>query len=210
MDVDSFRFLVEDALEQYSDSVPFSRVYESINLQNARRITLDENFDEELKRKPDYLSEVHPIRSQGSVYGYFANVHYGRGYSSNYQSVELSDPTHAPWDYNHETGLLVVSYSAFYKVRAVYRHLLEEIEDTNTGDFTYCIKTMSLRDQAFIKLLQGKFLLGLGKSRRAFTLNDLPILMDASEIVSEGKEMVEEAENEIQEKYKKIRLSYGG
>ena len=54
------------------------------------------------------------------------------------------------------------------------------------------------------------FMIGIGRSRRAFTLNDLPILMDAGEIVSEGRELYREVIEEELPKYQKFHLSYGG
>jgi hypothetical protein len=51
--------------------------------------------------------------------------------------------------------------------------------------------------------------LGVGRSRRAFTLNDLPIIMDASEIVQEGRELYKEVIEEELPKYQKFYLAYG-
>lgn len=208
LDVDSFRELVEDALDIYSDSVPYSKKYTK-NLSGSRQITLDENFDTDMARKPDWLSEVHPIRTTGMLYGYYPNTIYGWGYASKYQSEALNDPVTAPWDYNKDSGLLVVPYSGYYKIRAVWRHIIEETTDAD-GNKTYIVKTISGRDQAFLKLCQAMFMIGIGRSRRAFTLNDLPILMDASEIVSDGRELYQEVIEQDLPKYQKFHLSYGG
>lgn len=208
LDVDSFRELVEDALDIYSDSVPYSKAYRK-DLTGARQITLDENFDTDIGRKPDWLSEVHPIRSTGTVYGYYPSTVYGWGYGSHYQSDSLSDPVQAPWSFDKDSGELVVPYSGFYKIRAVWRHTIEERFDDN-GDPEFFVSTLGNRDQAFIKLCQAMFMIGVGRSRRAFTLNDLPIIMDAADIVSEGRELYKEVIDEELPKYQKLHLAYGG
>ena len=41
----------------------------------------------------------------------------------------------------------------------------------------------------FINLCTGKFMIALGRSRRAFTLNELPFQMDTAEMVGEGQEL---------------------
>jgi hypothetical protein len=208
LDVDNFRELVEDALDIYSDQVPFSREYEK-DLTGSRNLTLDETFDPELGRKPEWLSEVHPIRTTGTFYGHYLNSHNRSGYGSQYSTTELSEPTIAPWKYNKESGKLTVPYSGFYKIVGVYRHTIEKTQD-DSGNMTWTVNTIGNRDQAFIKLCQAMFMIGIGRSRRAFTLQDLPILMDAAEIVSEGRELYKEVIDEELPKYQKFHLAYGG
>ena len=58
-------------------------------------------------------------------------------------------------------------------------------------------------------LVRGMFLKGIGRSRRAFTLNELPILMDAGDLISEGEALVEKAEQQMQN-HQKFRLASGG
>ena len=53
--------------------------------------------------------------------------------------------------------------------------------------------TLNINEGEFINLILGKFLQAVGRSRRAFTLQDLPITTDAEELVSEGKEIYLEA-----------------
>jgi hypothetical protein len=207
LDVDSFRELVSDALDIYSDSVPFVDE-RTLNLQGTRQITLNESVYEELDRSPDWVSECYPVRSTGTIYGYYPHQVYGYGYASYYQSEELSDPVQAPFKFDKKTKLLVVPYNGFYNVKACFRHEIQE-EEIDNGKLQYVVKTITNKDQAFIKLCQAMFMIGVGRSRRAFTLNDLPIIMDAAEIVSEGRELYKEVIEEELPKYQKFYLSYG-
>ena len=63
----------------------------------------------------------------------------------------------------------------------------------------YDLPGITHRDHRFLKLMQGRFMQALGRSRKAFTLNDLPITSDAAEMVSSGKEIETEAITEINE-----------
>ncbi len=186
IDVDSFRILVEDALAIYNKAYPFTKQY-SIEIIYPRSVVLDENFDKEMGRSPDWVSEVTPIRYLGNSYNMGMRT----------TDTFLIDPIEAPWDYNKHTKLLTVPYSAFYKIVLCYYHQIDSKFDEITGETVYDIKTISAQDGIFFKLLQGMFLTGIGRSRRAFTLNDLPITVDASEMASEGKELIDEAKEEI-------------
>ena len=202
IDVDSFRILVEDALADYTKAVPYSCDY-TLNLNNSRNFTFPEDFDETLLRRPDWLSEVTPISSFGSFQSILT---YQR---PEYRAVEVIDPIQAPWDYNVKTHLLVVPYSSFYKVVGVYDHIIVETFNNGTGETDFTVPTINLRDQLFFQLLRGMFLQGIGRSRRAFTLSDLPIVMDADQLVSDGVEM----ENDAKEKLNNVQhfhLAYGG
>jgi hypothetical protein len=63
----------------------------------------------------------------------------------------------------------------------------------------YDIPHITSRDHRFLKLVQGRFMQALGRSRKAFILNDLPITSDAPEMVSTGKEIEKEAIDEMNE-----------
>lgn len=51
------------------------------------------------------------------------------------------------------------------------------------------IDSLSANDNLFIDLLVGRFMMSLGRSRRAFVLNDLSFNTDADSMYSEGKEL---------------------
>lgn len=192
IDPDNFRILVEDALAKYSGYVPHTYAHPDLDLNASRSFTFPEDYEPTLKVAPDWLSEVTPVSSFGSIGGVFVN----RESQQNRYGTdsELINPVLAPWDFNKRTKVLTVPYSSFYNVISVYHHRVQKIE----GEEEYEVRTMDIQQHNFFKLLQGMFLQGIGRSRRAFTLSDLPILMDADTLVSEGENIVEKTEEKLQ------------
>lgn len=66
-------------------------------------------------------------------------------------------------------------------------------------DANRVIPTLSLADHKFINLCVGRFMMTVGRSRRAFTIDELPISTDAAELVSEGKEIYDAAVDEVKQ-----------
>lgn len=202
IDVDSFRILVEDALAEFNGFSPIDKTYNDVSFLGARSMTLDEDFDPAIGRAPSWLSIVRPIRSSSG--GYFP---YGKHRNSPH--TELIDPIEAPWDFDIQSKILTVPFSDIYKITAVYDHVIVETDDPNSpGNILYSVPSITYQDLDFFRLLQGMFLQSIGRSRRAFTLNDLPILMDADTIASEGTELIEKAIEGLQD-IQKIRLAWG-
>jgi hypothetical protein len=202
IDVDTFRILVEDALADYSKAVPYECDYD-LNMNASRNYVFPNDFDPVLLRSPDWLSEVTPISSFGSLHTVF-----GHRQSSDSYCSEVIDPIEAPWVFNSKTKNLTVPFSANYKVTACYKHRIVATLNTSTGETDFTIPTITIDDQIFFRFLQGKFLQGIGRSRRAFTLSDLPIIMDADQMVSDGVEMVDRA-NEDMNNVQKFHLAFG-
>jgi len=198
IDIDSFRILVEDALSEYSGFVPYEKPY-TMDFNSQRNFTFPDGWDTDLNRSPDWIAEATPINSFGSINTIL-------NYSGSPQNA-LIDPIQAPWDYNKVNKTLTVPYSAFYKVVACYEH--EIVSEVIDGVTVYSVPTIDRKDQPFFDLLKGMFLQGIGRSRRAFTLNDLPILMDAETLASEGDEIMERALEGLQAD-QKFYLAFGG
>jgi len=55
------------------------------------------------------------------------------------------------------------------------------------------IESLNEFDSNFLNLIIGKFLMTVGRSRRAFVLNDIPFNMDADQLYSEGKDLYDSA-----------------
>lgn len=192
IDVDSFRILVEDALAIYSKASPHVENY-NINLVNRRQFLWTAEFDKLGREKPDWLSEVTPVRNADIPY--FSSLNTGQYDAHTNQHVEIIDPLEAPWDWDEFNKLLTVPFSSTYKIIACYRHKVTVIEN-DVGN--YEVTTIDEYDNVFFKILQGMFLQGLGRSRRAFTMNDLPILMDADQMAGDGEKLLEDAKDELQ------------
>lgn len=194
LDIHRFRIIVKDALSTYSRANPYDEhIYYKTGAQ--RRIRLDENTVKSLTGKdylgvPDWVSDAAPMRLYGlNPYLVFKNLDPRR-------NSELVDKTQMPWTYRKPDLYLPVS--AEWDIHAVWNHRIVEREDDIDG-FIYEVPTLEEYDcEIFLKLLQGLFLQGIGRSRRAFTMNDLPIIMDGAEIAAEGVELEKEAIEELE------------
>ena len=63
----------------------------------------------------------------------------------------------------------------------------------------YDLPNITYLDYKFLKLVQGRLMQALGRSRKSFILNDMPVTSDAAEMVSIGKELEQEAMTEMYE-----------
>ena len=181
--------LLEDALSIYSKASPFEREY-TIKFVD-RQFTFTEDFDDTLKQLPDWISEATPIVGGAnplySPYGQFG---------ANQSYSHLSEPLQALWKW--ASPKLVVNFSGSWEVNCCYRHKIIETKDEVTFEPVYDVPTITTHDHVLFQLLQGMFLQGIGRSRRAFTLNDLPIVMDADTLASEGETLIDKAMENLQ------------
>lgn len=204
IDIDTFRMLVEDALAIYSKASPHVETYK-VDLVNKRQFIWNETFDKQGRERPDWISEVTPMRNASIPY--FSSLNQGQYNGGINRYTEIIEPLESPWDWNVSEKTLTVPYSATYKIIACYRHRITTFQNNN-GEDVYEVKTVDEYDNVFLKILQGMFLQGLGRSRRAFTMNDLPIVMDADQMASEGQQILEEAKEDLQN-VQKAYLAYG-
>lgn len=205
VNVDSFRFLIDDALAIYNKACPFIKEYQQ-RVDFPRHFDFTATYDQELGRVPDWLSEVTPVNFvSGSPFG--GRNEYNIASHPSYGNPELIDPIQAPWIYTKPR--LTVERSANYAITAVFNHKCENSgRFTDTGDSIYHVKTITTEDNLFFDLLQGMFMIGIGRSRSAFTHSDLPILIKGDELVSDGKDMVALAKEELKTR-QMFRLSMG-
>lgn len=75
-------------------------------------------------------------------------------------------------------------------------------DETVNKPKNYEILTITDDDIRFFKLLTARFMKGLASSRRAFTMTDIPLLTDATDLMSDAKAMEEEVKKELQENQK--------
>ena len=59
------------------------------------------------------------------------------------------------------------------------------------------IQTIDIENQKFMSLVAARFMITLGRSRRAFLLNDLPFQMDADMLITEGQDLYERTMQDI-------------
>lgn len=194
LNVDPFKVLVEMCLGIYNGYVPITKhLFKEITAPRQYTFT-DMNTPEGI---PEWISKIQPIRISGVV------PYYLKEYNVSKQTAIKEE---LPFEYRQP--VLTVVVAAEYDILAVYNHKLTYIDDSDQREWE--IKTVSDNEDEFIDLVTAKFLIGLGRSRRAFTVQDLPLLTDASDLVSEGKEMEEAAMEELKEEKGRWYLAWGG
>ena len=97
------------------------------------------------------------------------------------------------WSYK-KPELYLKFPSNYYTYSYIVAH--EYVHDDNTDKCG--IDSLTLSDTYFLNLLIGKFLMTIGRSRRAFVINDLPFNMDSEQLYNEGKELYDNAVQIIQ------------
>jgi hypothetical protein len=190
MEVDFVRFktLVDRVIGVYNGYSPVD-FHEFIKIVGGRQYKFTKS-NTKYGQVPKKISDLIPIRILGAVpYGFQLNQ------SLNFQYMEKGM---MPYDYrlsiDGNEGILTVPFNADFDCHAIYNH---ELVKTGKDPQSWDVKTLGDNDDEFIDLLVAKFLIAVGRSRRAFTLNDLPITTDAAELVSEGKELEDKAMQDL-------------
>lgn len=201
INIDAFRLLVEDSLAIYNRISPSDKLYNK-EIYYPRQLDWSLHIDPEFGRVPDWISSADPMRyGGGSIGGILLREAQLNG------NNELIDPILSPWRYTKP--VLTVAHSARYEIRAVYDHTIEEIKnDDPSKPSNFVIKTISVKDQGLLDHIRAGFLQGVGRSRRAFTLSELPITMDADQIVADGVDLEEKSMERMQD-FQKFFLTYG-
>lgn len=174
-----FLFLVKNSLGVYSKYHP---------IEQKSNITTSGKYYEFLVSIPTFVTSIVPVVVTGLPYYIFEQFRGDLGTHS-----EDLNPHTFVWDYRKPR--LYTQYEGTFDITTIHDH---EITQDSAGD--YEILTITPADDLFLRHLTGLFLIGLGRLRRAFTLNEIPITLDASELVSEGQEMVREALEQMQDR----------
>lgn len=188
INIDSFRILVEDALSIYNKASPYDK---TVTLDFGGRFRCFDGTEEEfleVGRIPDWIAKATPILnySTGQNPNFLAPA-----FSFNNQS--LHEPIEALHKYHKPK--MTVNISGDWEVICVWNHKVEKIGTTGNE---YEVKTITVEDMVFFDLLKAMFLQGIGLSRRAFTMDNLPLAMDADALVSDAETQLTTAKEELQ------------
>lgn len=187
---DVFASMIEPALGIYNQYCPFEYFF-PISLISTRQFTFTDNSTP--YGIPEFISDAIP-------YGNLENINLTLFESKQNTSGKM----YRPFIYRKPT--LTVACSADYDVHGVFRHKMVKIlVDDN---YIYDLPSINSCDFNFIRLAKSKFLGALGRSRRAFTLSDLPITNDSMDMVSEGEALEEKTIEDLRENHHKFYLAW--
>jgi len=198
LDETKFAFLVDDALEIYNKYCPLDREID-IESTAGRKLPFSTTSDYGI---PEEIVAVTPTRVY-AVSPYWI----AKRQPSSLSNDNLEEVSEVPFKYVKPD--LYIPFNGRWRVHALYHYEIME-EENDEGDIQQFIPYMTLKERYFFELIRGMFIQGIGRSRRAFTLNDLPIAMDAAELVGEGVEIQERAEENITSSAHKYWLAFGG
>ena len=91
-------------------------------------------------------------------------------------------------------GVLYFTEPGTFDVTAHYDYANISIFDEDVDDLLIDIDIPDLqKNKIFLELIAGRFLEMIGRSRRAFTRTDFPVIMDSDKLVVEGERIYKDA-----------------
>jgi hypothetical protein len=202
IDLPRFKRLVVSVLGTFSR---YSPVTHKFNFQSAslEKIVFTDDFRAPLTGHlvgiPAWISSATPVRGRSNLSPFFQGGANGRlpGSAFTFGTVDLVDKDPTPFEYRKP--ILYLAYPGMWDIKAQSLHRVERLCDPDDlsgdagKDADLHVRTITEEDDVFFELLQAKFLISLGRNRRAFTLQPLELSTDGAELVSEGKEQWESA-----------------
>lgn len=134
---------------------------------------------------PRWISELVPISGANTTYELFTR----KFFYSTYRN-ELRDPQTLIWRYDRP--YLYITALGGYDTVAHYDHPMIETRDDKNELTDFELPTIeSDKDEIFIDLLTAQFMIVLGRSRRAYKVEGIPMSTDDNELISDGQAMYE-------------------
>jgi len=172
--------IVKPELINYQKYKPVIKSF-NLNLNSTHH-----RFDDE--SAPEWISNVKPLEgTRSSILTIFQSATFSN----------LTVPHQLVWKYDKPN--FYCQYNGAYEITGCYKYPLTITKDDENKITEVDIENLDY-ELSFLNLVLGKFLIALGKSRRSFTINDLPITMDSDSVVSEGTEIYENAKESLYEK----------
>lgn len=187
---------VRQAIGRYNNISPIE-VKVNVNLRERSHTFTDANTQTfrrtngELcpyKGAPDRVLDAVPIRISG-VYPFYL-----QDWNQNRTYLEIKDKY--PWEYRNPT--LTVPVSGIHDCVLIYNHRVVD----------QVIPSITIEDDhVFFDILLPIVMRAVGMSKRAFTLSEIPIETDGSDLVSEANSLLESLEEQLNS-HKRIDLAW--
>lgn len=192
LDQERFVTLVKSVTGFWNEQSPVTDKF-NLSLQQGFAHTFNTNSNQ--YGIPEAIVSAVPLELAGTIpVGLFEEMSMsptGSFFNHSPYSRGSTDKKAIPIEYRKPK--LWVPVTGTYDIHAMYNH---EVVKEN-GEWK--VKTISHNDYKFHEFLRAKFLIAVGRSRRAFTIDELPIKTDASELVAEGLRLEETMKQEIKE-----------
>lgn len=199
VDADRFKILVKSVLRLYNGHRPWVK-RQTVRIVNEHKRYL--NIAPDLA--PKFISDVIPLRLRGGL-GLFLEERHNQRFGDLIKEQFI-------WRYENPT--LYVEYDGDFDITEVHTHQITQTADSEPKDQVASIDGTEFGQQnadeadAFFDLLTGRFLQSIGRNRRAFTINEMPLTTDAAELVSDGNEIWQNAFDHLTENRSKWYLAW--
>ena len=141
---------------------------------------------------PKWISSVIPISTSGKL---TLDLIRSARLTGIGEQDTIINPRKFYWNYERDSdyGILYLTENGSMDIRAHYEYNYEVTRDSDDKITEVEISNIDeAKDRIFIDLIMAKFLMLLGRSRRAFRLEGFPVEFDASDLLSEGRELEEQ------------------
>lgn len=194
VDDSKFKVMVRSVLRKYNRHSPFHDKT-NVVVPGTSHVFLEEGAI----GIPDWISQVMPLQSSGGFGVFQAAAHRQTppGPEVKRQFV---------WEYRKPT--LFLPFAGTFDITYVRNHVITQNNEDEDQIETFGEEGTD--EDSFFALLTGRFLMTIGRYRRAFTIGEIPLTMDAAELVSEGTEMATLAEEDLVENQSKFWLAGWG
>lgn len=191
---DNFAILVRATLSVYSRYSPVSHMF-YVDMTSVRNFsfTLGNTRWEKFPngKIPDSVFDCIPVRGAWILPSYYYQYYQYFNFR-NHMSAQSDSRIKQPYPFIYRKPKITIGISSFAEVHVLLR---QEVRMEEEGGVTkyYVDSIDDLTDSLFFDLLTAKFMKAIGRQRRAFTLSDVSLLLDAPQLVAEGDAMEKDA-----------------
>lgn len=135
-----------------------------------------------------YDKKVFTVELDGCIPNNIVDIRTDRFNFVGYTTAPIPGPVHSYyWRYDKP-----VLYFRYPEGEYLYSYIAPHVYDETNK----ILPTIEIHSK-FITMLMGRFLMSVGKSRRAFTIDEIPINTDADSMLNEGKDIYDSAIEEV-------------
>ena len=204
LDMDKFWLLTKPTLREYAKFRPYTwKRNQYLSGKHVFSTVIEDDSLPEAEQKiietiPRWISSCLPVGFANALNVPGAHIFRAAvGYDPlNRMGKNLEQPS--SWIWKYEKPVLYVPYTGDLDLTMHGDYIVYEeyatggaLKEVDIPDLEY--------DDVFVKLVTGKFLVAVGRSRRAFTLTDIPVALDSETLVGEGNDMIAEAKESLRE-----------
>ncbi|BCG50082.1 hypothetical protein [Ralstonia phage RP13] len=137
-----------------------------------------------------YDKKVFSLQADGFVPKNIVDIRTDRFNFIGYTTAPIPGPVHSYY-WRYENPILYFRYpEGPYQMSYISDHVYDDVNQN--------LPTIDIGDR-IVNMMVGRFMMTVGRSRKAFTVDEIPLTTDAEAMYSEGKELYDKTEEEIKQ-----------